>query len=121
MNGCPVCGFAPASGSVPAWHPDPGIVERNGKFIILSGNHGRLFDVLWCAMKRRSGPLAAARLVGPVYADKPDGGPLSFKTIISTTAREIDEKLLAIGMRVRPEAGRGYQLTFSEVSHEMVA
>jgi hypothetical protein len=118
---CPMCGFNPASGSEPIWHLDPGIVERGGKFIILTGNQSRLFDVLWLAMKSRSGPLVAARVVGRMYSDEPHGGPLSFKTIISNTAKDLDQKLRPIGLRVRAENGRGYQLTFSEVNHEMVA
>lgn len=120
-HNCPMCGYSPSSGAEPVWHPDPGIVERAGKFVILIGNQVRLFDVLWAAMKGRSGPLVAARLAGRMYSNEPHGGPLSFKTIISNTARDVDQKLQPIGMRVRAESGRGYRLTFSEVNHEMVA
>lgn len=121
IHNCPMCGYSPSSGTEPTWHPNPGVVERGGKFVILIGNQSRLFDALWLAMKSRCGPLVAARLVGRMYSDEPGGGPLSFKTIISNTARDLDKKLRPIGMWVRVENGRGYQLTFSEVSHEMVA
>lgn len=116
-----MCGFAATSENRPLWHSDPGIVECGGKFVVLTRAQARLFDALWQAMKRRTGPLPSTVLVHSVYAHDHDGGPLSFKTLICTNAREIDDKLKPVGIRVKAQGTKGYQLTFEELNHEMVA
>jgi hypothetical protein len=60
---------------------------------------------VWDTLRRAPDGLACSELTERVYADRPDGGPLSGTHCIWSHAFRVNRKLAAIGQRITASGG----------------
>ena len=67
----------------------------------------RLEFRVWDTLRRAPDGLACADLTERVYADRPDGGPLSGTHSVWSHAHRANRKLAAVGQRIVASGGPG--------------
>lgn len=109
---CPLCGGEIAHEI--EWRPDARCLLGRGRAHIFPKNPARLFDCLW-RRTQQGHMVTTAEIMGHIYYDYPDGGPLDYKIVQVYISQHIRRQIRPFGLSVFGALGAksgGYLLQF---------